>query len=115
MPHTTMIDTKLNSSTLEMDPGDRALIQSYVEKYVNTGVKPSDKDKATMLELVKKYNIKINNNPRPMISRFIKVRQNQIDENGKAIPHLAPRREPSKSAKRKLEARERKVENRAKH
>ena len=100
-----------------MDPADRALIQSYVEKYVNTGVQPTDTDKAKMLELTRKYNIKVNTNPRPIISRHVRVRQNEATEDGTPIPYVEnlPRRSPSKGARKKQEALNRKAKNRASH
>ena len=99
----------------DVDPADRALIQSYVEKYINTGVKPSDKDKAKMLELTQKYNIRINNNPRPIISRFLKVHKNLANEDGSGIPREAPPKELSKNGRKKLNTKIRKQENRARH
>ena len=100
----------------EMDPADRALIQSYIEKYVNTGVQPSDKDKLKMLELTKKYQIKINNNPRQIMSRFVRVRRNTAQNDGTPIPYvrLTPKK-PSKGARKKIAARERKEANREQH
>ena len=63
-----------------------------------------------------KYDIKVNTNPRPMHSRFAKIRQNQADENGKGIPYVNPiRKKLSKKANRELEAKERKAKNRADH
>ena len=70
----------------DMDPGDRAMIQSFVSKYVNTGVKPTLIDQQRMLDLVKKYNLRINNNPRPIMSRFVKIRRNEKTADGKGIP-----------------------------
>jgi hypothetical protein len=99
----------------DVDPADRALIQSYVEKYINTGVKPSDKDKAKMLELTQKYNIRINNNPRSIVSRFLKVRENLANEDGSGIPYVAPPKELSKNGRKKLNAKIRKQENRDRH
>lgn len=99
-----------------LDPADRALIQSYIEKYINTGVKPSEKDKIKMLELTKKYNVKVNSNPRPIISRFTRVRENITDSNRNSIPHEAPEnRSVSRMAVKKQRARDRKALNRAAH
>lgn len=94
-----------------MDPADRALIQSYVEKYIKTGTQPTDKDKVKMLELTKKYNIKIDTNP-PIVSRFVKVHRNAVAEDGSGIPYVAPSKELSKNGKRKLNAKIRKQQNR---
>jgi hypothetical protein len=99
----------------DMDPADRALIQSYVEKYVNTGVQPTEKDKATMLELTRKYNIRVNRNPRPIVSRFLKVRKNLANEDGSGIPYVAPPKELSKNGRKKLNTKIRKQENRDRH
>ena len=98
----------------DMDPADRALIQSYVEKYINAGVQPSDKDKAKMLELTKKYNIKVDVNP-PIVSRFVRVRENSADAHGDGIPYVAASKELSKNGKKKLAAKIRKQTNRARH
>jgi hypothetical protein len=110
------MNTQTNTQQ-DMDPADRALIQSYVEKYINTGTQPIEADKIKMIELTRKYNIKINNNPRPIISRYVKVRQNKETEDGTAIPYVenTPNRPPSKRARRKQEARDRKAQNRANH
>jgi hypothetical protein len=100
----------------QMDPADRALIQSYVEKYVNTGKLPSEQDKEQMLALTKKYNIKINNNPRPILSRFVKIRRNMTTEDGSPIPYTRPQpKSLSKAATKKLNAKIRKQENRDRH
>lgn len=97
----------------DMDPADRALIQSYVEKYINTGVQPTEKDKVRMLELTKKYNIKINNNPRPILSRAIRIHRNQTDENGRIIPYVRQEaKKASQGAMKKELARLRKQDNR---
>ena len=109
------IDNGKIAEAQDMDPADRALIQSYVEKYINTGVKPSDKDRTKMLELTQKYNIKVNSNPRPIVSRFLKVRENLANEDGSGIPYVAPPRELSKNGRKKLNAKIRKQENRDRH
>lgn len=114
MKQTNTKQTNMTTQPQDMDPADRALIQSYVEKYINAGVQPSDKDKAKMLELTKKYNIKVDVNP-PIVSRFVRVRENLADANGDGIPYVAASKELSKNGKKKLAAKIRKQTNRARH
>lgn len=99
-----------------MSSEDQAFVASLVEKYVNTGTPYTEEDKARMLELTRKYGVKINRNPRELKSRFARTHQNPRSEKGGGIPYV--RREPkdlSKKGKRKLAARIRKQDNRDRH
>jgi hypothetical protein len=106
---------QINSNT-NVSPEDLIKINSYVTKYVNTGIEPTEEDKQEMLILVKKYNIKINNNPRPIISRFAKTHKNPRAESGKGISYVRSQpKELSKGAVKKAATRARRLANIAKH
>ena len=106
----------LNKFPTDMTSDDQAQVARFMELYVNTGTIPTPEDQAIMASLIEKYNIKISNNPLPIRSRFIKVRQNPRSVTGGGIPHVRSKaKTPSKTKKRRMAAQARKEQNRAKH
>lgn len=104
--------------TAEMDPADRALVQSFVEKYGKTGIPFSKNDRATMIELARKYSIRVNTNPPTIRSRHARVHRNPCTDDGTPIPFRRAEdseEKLSKGALKKFKAKARKAQNRARH
>jgi TRAP-type C4-dicarboxylate transport system substrate-binding protein len=99
------------STQAEMTEEDKKIVASFIDEYANTGKKPTPEVLAQAEELMKKYNIKINRNPRPIKSRFAR----RIHDSGDG-PYV--RTEPkadSKGTRKKLQAKLRKEANKARH
>ena len=68
----------MNTLPETMSADDRQFVINLIETYANagqTGARPvvSPEDRARADELIAKYKIKINRNPRPIKSRYAKV------------------------------------------
>lgn len=108
--HITPLNINLNNLPSDMSPEDQAFIVTLMAKYANTNAKVDSADLEKALDLIGKYQIKINNNPRPILSRFRKIVPNEKS--------VARRKQPgtiSKGKVKKLKAQAIKLANRQKH
>lgn len=92
-------DVTVDSLPSDMSAEDKHFVARLMQTYANTGVTVSAEDRAKAEELIKKYNIRVNRNPRKIISRYARILWNSA--NGpytRTEPKPASRRDKHRAA-----------------